>query len=149
MCQQAPERKRKMGDRNPPEATQSVLSINSSVQFSLTQGHRQDSQASACTRTIGQCGVHTLPVWWMSMWAFLPMARRWWLNWRVLPTRVVWSRDPLMMSSSLESRQLTSWLWPESSTLPPAALLCTRILPSLFNNRKVESLPFPRVSYSA
>lgn len=62
---------------------------------------------------------------------------------RVLPTRVVWSRDPLMMSSSLESRQPTSWLWPESSTLLPAALLCTRILPSLFNNRKVESLPFP------
>lgn len=68
---------------------------------------------------------------------------------RVLPTRVVWSRDPLMMSSSLESRQPTSWLWPESSTLLPAALLCTRILPSLFNNRKVESLPFPCVSQSA
>lgn len=54
-----------------------------------------------------------------------------------------------MMSSSLESRQPTSWLWPESSTLLPAALLCTRILPSLFNNRKVESLPFPCVSQSA
>lgn len=59
-----------------------------------------------------------------------------------VPTRVVWSREPLMMSSSLESRQLTSWLWPESSTLVPAVLLCTRILPSLLNKRKVDSFSF-------
>lgn len=41
MCHLAPECKRKKGGKNPPEATQCVWSVNSSVQFSLTQGHRQ------------------------------------------------------------------------------------------------------------
>lgn len=52
---------------------------------------------------------------------------------RGVPTRVVWSLDPLMMSPFLESRQFTSWLWPESSIdMPlPLPLLWTRILPSL------------------
>lgn len=52
-------------------------------------------------------------------------------TWRGVLTRAVWSLDPLMMSPSLESRQLTSWLWPDNSVDMSLLLLWTRILPSL------------------
>lgn len=53
------------------------------------------------------------------------------LNCRGVLTRAVRSLDPLMMSPSLESRQLTSWLWPDNSSITPLLLWWTRILPSL------------------
>lgn len=48
-----------------------------------------------------------------------------------LQIRAVRSLDPLMMSPSLESRQFTSWLWPDNHKEKSLLLLWTRILPSL------------------